>query len=78
MTKQEQIFHCIVPQPFIHSFVDEHLGCPNPNLDPVIQSEEEKGEELGFPPILPFKFYSSGLEHLHLTALAPLLLYETH
>ena len=45
---------------------------------PVIQSEEEKGEELGFPPILPFKFYSSGLELLHLTARASLLLCETH
>ena len=39
-TEQGQIFHCIVPQLFIHSSVDEHLGCPNPNLDPVIQSEE--------------------------------------
>ena len=25
---------------FIHSSVDEHLDCPNPTLDPVIQSEE--------------------------------------
>lgn len=45
---------------------------------PVIQSEQEKGEELGFPPILSFKFYSSGLELLHLTALVSLLLCETH
>ena len=25
---------------FIHSSIDGHLGCPNPNLDPVILSEE--------------------------------------
>lgn len=45
---------------------------------PVIQSEEEKGEELGFPPILSFKFYSFGLELLHFTDLVSPLLCENH
>ena len=48
----------------------------NKYIMPVIQSEEEKGEELGFPPILSFKFYSFGLELLHFTDLVSPLLCE--